>query len=358
MSEENNKKSPRLTYEDVVAAILEVKKSGKNPSINNVFDVLGRGSRTTIQKHLVSWERENGPSTFSDDRSLISLDDAIAGNFERPDMIIPGLKAGSVGSIIAPGSTGKGFACIEMCIDISTGSNLLGLDLHNPAKEDQTLFVTLEDDSDVLLERIHNITSHLKEDQIINLKKRCAFRSYYGRDMSLLDSNLMKKNDLVESLIEIGEGKRLIMLDTLRRLTDADENKSADASAILRILELVAHRTGAAVVFTHHTNKNSTMSGMGGEQGAARGSSVLVDNVRWQLNLTGMSEDEAKKNRVMPEDRGKYVQMHASKMNYGGGQFQGHWLKRGEHGILKATKLSGDLLSSQPSNNLGGRKSA
>jgi hypothetical protein len=140
-------------------------------------------------------------------------------------------------------------------------------------------------------------------------------------------------------LEQICIGKRLVIIDTLRRFHSAEENDSGAMTVLLQIIEGIAQRTGAAIIFTHHTKKGSTINGLGLDADSSRGSGALIYNVRWQLNMQSMTQAEAEnkygKNEI---ERRKYVQVFGSKINYDADGLHG-WLMRGPDGILTAADL-------------------
>ena len=68
-------------------------------------------------------------------------------------------------------------------------------------------------------------------------------------------------------------------------------------------------------------------------QQASRGSSVLVDNVRWQMYLSGASKAEADALGIDEAMRGYFVREGVSKQNYDKKPEDG-WLRRVDGGIL------------------------
>jgi hypothetical protein len=74
-------------------------------------------------------------------------------------------------------------------------------------------------------------------------------------------------------------------------------------------------------------------------QQASRGSSALVDNIRWQANLTVMSKEDAIDKYDVAEDlRKNFVKYNVSKQNSGknAGDL---WLRRMDTGILEKAVL-------------------
>ena len=106
----------------------------------------------------------------------------------------------------------------------------------------------------------------------------------------------------------------------------------------VQAFESVAHRTGCAVLITHHTNKAATLAGNGDMQQAIRGSSALTDAIRWQANLVGMTEGEAERFGVEPEKRRYFVRLELAKANYVEPS-AGVWMRRQPGGCLQRVEL-------------------
>ena len=121
---------------------------------------------------------------------------------------------------------------------------------------------------------------------------------------------------------------------------------------LVGILEGIARRTGCAIVFLHHASKSAAINGQGDMQQASRGSSVLVDNIRWQMYLAGASKDEAKTLDIDEELRGYFVRTGVSKQNYGP-PVADVWMRRSEGGVLIPAVLSNSSLTAKKK---GGRR--
>src|SRR5574337_1718566 len=83
-----------------------------------------------------------------------------------------------------------------------------------------------------------------------------------------------------DALKRAAEGRRLMILDTLRRFHIEEENASGPMAQVVGHMEAIAADTGCSIVFLHHASKSAAMMGSGDQQQASRGSSVLVDNIR------------------------------------------------------------------------------
>jgi len=140
----------------------------------------------------------------------------------------------------------------------------------------------------------------------------------------LVDAQGLINQRNMDELKKIAEGQKLVVVDTLRRVHSADENKAGQMSTLLQVFEVIAKETGAAFLLVHHTGK---------AQGSnSRGSSVLYDNVRYQINLEAMQEKEARALGIANYKRA--VKLVNTKSNYGPLE-QDKVLYRIDHGILR-----------------------
>ncbi len=149
--------------------------------------------------------------------------------------------------------------------------------------------------------------------------------------------NIMASN-WFEALKRAAEGRRLMILDTLRRFHIEEENASGPMAQVIGRMEAIAADTGCSIVFLHHASKGATMMGAGDQQQASRGSSVLVDNIRWQSYLSGMTAAEAEEWGVDDSQRPYFVRYGVSKANYGA-PFKDRWFRRHDGGVLKPAVL-------------------
>lgn len=143
---------------------------------------------------------------------------------------------------------------------------------------------------------------------------------------------------LIHDLKRAAEGRRLMVLDTLRRFHIEEENASGPMAQVIGRMEAIAADTGCSIVFLHHASKGAAMMGAGDQQQASRGSSVLVDNIRWQSYLSSMTSAEAEEWGVDDDQRRFFVRFGVSKANYGA-PFADRWFRRHDGGVLKPAVL-------------------
>ena len=245
------------------------------------------------------------------------------------DYVLPSMMAGTIGALISPGGVGKSMLAWQLATQIAGGPDLLGI---GKLPTGRVVYLPSEDLPIAIEERIHALGAHWSREE-----------------RHLIDSNVLihplrnSCRDIMSSeghdrLLQFASGRRLMLLDTLRRFHNEEENASASMNLLISRLEDITFRTGCAIVFLHHANKGVSLSGNGDQQQASRGSSVLTDNVRWQAYLAGMTKDDAQQLGVDESQRGHFVRFGLSKVNYGP-PFQERWLRRHNEGVLKSAVL-------------------
>ncbi len=246
------------------------------------------------------------------------------------DHVLPGLLAGNVGMLAGPGGIGKTMLELQLAVALATGTPACGglfseFKLEpNPAR---IVLVVPEESLLVLQHRLHAIVhalhAHLtRSDAVLEVP---SFTAHLNANLRLYPESSdgfallnwsMERTEVFAHLVHACEGARLVVIDPLRQFHACDENDSAAMNAMVQTLRKLAQETGAAVVFAHHTNKTATYLGQGDGAGAARGSSALTDGVRWQLNLSRLSPEQAQQAGIDKDDLAHFVRLDVSKANY------------------------------------------
>lgn len=256
------------------------------------------------------------------------IEDAFFADAPELDFCLPGFLMGSVGALIARGGLGKSFVALAIAILLTCGVDLLGLGRFRTGR---VLYLAAEDPWIALCCRLKALGGYLSDEEKRLVAQNLEVRPLAGASLDLIEESWSK------SIVEAARGARLIVIDTLRRAHSLDENCGADMARLVRSMEVIAQRSGASVLFLHHANKASYADG-GDSQGAARGSSVLVDNIRWQSFLCPMLEQEARKYGISEDQRFHFVKWGVSKQNFGK-PVGSTWLRREADGVLTAQKL-------------------
>lgn len=259
------------------------------------------------------------------------------------------LPVGKVGAIIAPGGTGKSQFVLQIAISIASGLPLAGGGWE-VGESGGVLALFAEDDSEEVHRRLHNTVksmgSNLSGGNLVEtLESRLFVRSMVAEDNLMTVIEPIHKNlyrtpyaeKLIRTAQEIPDLK-LIIIDPASRFRGGNENAAEDMTRFVECLEYVSKQTGTAVLVVHHANKAS-MQGTEQTQSAARGSSAFSDGVRWQMNLSAMTKDEAKAHDIPDDQRHLYLSATMTKNNYAAPQ-PPVFLRRAEGGVLLKADLA------------------
>ncbi|EGR0794414.1 helicase RepA family protein [Vibrio cholerae] len=258
--------------------------------------------------------------------------DLMAAFSETPqplDYVLPNMVAGTVGALVSPGGAGKSMLALQLATQIAGGPDLLEVGEFTVGP---VIYLPAEDPPAAIHHRLHALGAHLTAEQRQAVAKGLLIEPLIGRCPNIMCL------DWFDGLKRAAEGRRLMILDTLRRFHIEDENVSGPMAQVIGRMEAIAADTGCSIVFLHHTSKSAAMIGAGDQQQASRGSSVLVDNIRWQSYLSGMTQTEAEEWGVDDSQRGYFVRYGVSKANYGS-PFAERWFRRHEGGVLKPAVL-------------------
>jgi len=255
--------------------------------------------------------------------------------FEEPpplDFVLPGLLGGTVGALVATGGSSKSAWALQAAVKVAGGPDLLDLssiDREWPQHTGRVVYIAAEDPELLLHHRMHSLGAMLSPEQRGNLQGQLEILPCNGLGLDVSSESWKSW------LYSIADGARLVIIDTLRRVHQLDENESGAMASLVGLLESVCYRTGTSVLYVHHTNK---MGATTGEATATRGSSVLTDNARLQLNLVTMQPDEAKRLKVdegqRKGQRKRYVRLVYAKTNYCA-PYQDKWYRRVDKGRLE-----------------------
>ena len=241
--------------------------------------------------------------------------------------------AGTVGALVAQGGAGKSWIALELAMAVAGGPDLLeiGVDTTGPV-----LYLPAEDPELALRHRLFAAAPQFDDAAREQLAETLEIVPLMGQAVDLMVPAWS------EAITRMVEGKRLVVVDTLRRFHSGDENSASDMARLLGVMEAICGATGASLLFLHHTGKSAALNGGGGQQQASRGSSVLVDNVRGgQLNLIGMTEAEAKGYEIDLSTRRNYIKLVQAKANFGP-PIADRWYRRDDGGLLLPAHIEND----------------
>jgi RecA-family ATPase len=246
----------------------------------------------------------------------------------KPDN--PGvLPMGKVGQLIAEGGAGKTMILVQLAISVATGTKWLDtLSINTPGR---VLLVLGEEDEEEARRRLYRACRYNRgpyptDGSIVTV-------SLAGVPCSMIESDAKGNTSDSEFLHwlrakTVGANIKLIVVDPLSRFAGKDaETDNAAGTRFIQALESIAAVSGATVLVAHHTNKVSR-NGATKEiaASAGRGSTSLVDGVRWQAAL-------AVESVVLGEETREVVTLAFTKSNYSR-KADSILLKHGDEGVL------------------------
>ncbi len=290
---------------------------------------------TPLHQEVTTWRPPREPLNFAEMATT-----------EPPprDEVLPGLIAGSLGGIIATGGSRKSYFSLQAGTAIAGGPDTLGI---SPRATGRVVLLALEDPKQIVHERSRALAKNWSADVVEQVRENLEIWPLVGAGANLL-------NPVFLSWLRMKiEGARLVIIDTMRRIHQLDENDNGEMSALLAILEQLCAELGVTVIFVHHTAKGSEK----GEAQASRGASAITDNARWILRLDNMKAQEAENlsdrsfdgKPIGAERAGFFVQMAHAKCNYGvapkdtfspgAPKMPDQWYQAGDGGILAPVQL-------------------
>ncbi len=235
------------------------------------------------------------------------------------DYVLPGLLSGTVGLIVGQGAIGKSMLALQVGLSVATGWPVAG-GLWQPGGSGQVVVVCGEDPAKILQERLYWLRQHagIDDHMAADIDMSLGVHSAVGEDMRIVSRSSgggYADGPFLPVLRKLAQAQRLIVIDPLRFLTDADENDNGAMTRLVQTLQAVALDTGGAIVVLHHVSKGG--EGEREEWAAARGASALTNSVRWQVNLRPPNKSELTDCGISADARGLWVRVATTKVNYG-----------------------------------------
>jgi RecA-family ATPase len=252
------------------------------------------------------------------------------------------LPANVVGLLAAMGGAGKSYLAFQLAMSVVVPVPFLGIRIGAPGS---VLCLFAEDDEDELHRRGRTLLDHygLGTGAREMVAERLHVVSRVGADNMLTrtggDGDVVR-TQIVGRLIEAAQtipDLRLIVVDPVSRFRGGNANQEEHATRFVEALEVVRAETGATVLGLHHVNQAGIREG--GGQEIVRGSTALVDGVRWVATLQRLRRDQAKDYGLQEAEADRYLRFEVPKSNYAP-PFGGLWLRREAGGVLVPVELT------------------
>lgn len=238
----------------------------------------------------------------------------------------PLVPASKVGLLVARGGTGKTQALTQLALSVATGLPWFGE--YGVSRPGPVLLILGEEDAEETRRRIQR-SARAFGPVLVDSREalEAAGRNVWTFPRYGLPSRLTNDDDqpspffdnLAAFLDGAGFDWSCIILDPGSRFMGPEAEKdNAAATRFVEALEALTETRGRpAVIVAHHTSKQAGSADKT-DQGAARGSSALVDGARFVLSL---HEDpalnaEGREQKGLPVDV-RYPRLSLTKANYG-----------------------------------------
>lgn len=219
------------------------------------------------------------------------------------DYIFGAFLAGTVGCLFSAGGGSKTTTAMMLAVSMGIGRDLLNFGaLGAPLKYGKVLYLSGEDPEIIThdkMDKLHRLYG-LTDEEIVLAKKNVHIICLYGSELDMM-------NDIdLDAVVKMASGCVLVVIDTLKRIHDLDENLNKDMSKLMHRLERICSKSGASLVFLHHVSKGAESVD---SQTAARGATVLIDNARWAACMIPMTEDGLSRwsDGAFSEETGKFI---------------------------------------------------
>ena len=212
--------------------------------------------------------------------------------------VFTGFRESTVGIFAGTGGSGKSYMSLAFLLsyaDVSCRLNYLNMFENKQERRGKCGYISLEDDEELIHHRLYNLSKYFnikKNNELIdNIEIKCL----YGQNFKLAEKNLNKiviNEEAEKKLYDFCKDKKFVVIDTLRRLSNLNENDSSEMSYILRTIEKISFQTGCAIIINSHVSK-AEQDG----KNKVRGASSITDDTRFtmSLKLVNLSEAEAKR---------------------------------------------------------------
>ena len=253
-----------------------------------------------------------------------------------PDVhwVVPGLLPLGIPTVLAsqPG-LGKSYLMLQLCVALAAGKPFLDFDPQHPCA---ACYFGLEDGKDMFHRRVRSIIDHYRFCQDWTPENESNFRRNFTAPFinwksegatSFLPDLMPNLELLLTTYAERGVSPGVIIIDTLARVSDGDENTVQGLRPVLNACSRLAEY-GHTPIVLHHVGK-----GQDGARNAKdkptladrmstdwiRGTGSIVGNFRCTMQFAKVSEEEASGAGLDPEAarNGQILVFGTTKFNNG-----------------------------------------
>ncbi|BDQ29856.1 AAA family ATPase [Helicobacter ailurogastricus] len=226
-----------------------------------------------------------------------------------PEFLLQGFKRGTCGLLSSSGGSGKSFLALTIAMSMADTTHTLPSLNGLVQSRGGVLYLSNEDDKDVIDYRVWRILQHRIDQGFITNPNPVAKSldhnfvpidvvAGFRREAKFLiaEGNRVKNTGLARALETLIKEKRhkydldikLVILDTLSRFHALDENSNKEMTLLVGLLGDLARSANVGILMIHHSSKAGALN-YKNESVSARGASALVDNVRYHLTMSSVT---------------------------------------------------------------------
>jgi hypothetical protein len=264
----------------------------------------------------------------------------------RRPWAVPGyLMRGSVTVLSGQGAGGKSSLVVRWTINAATGQ---AIGQFIPSAPLKVVNYNTEDDRD---EQQRRYSAALKasghDPDVMQNIIRCGpedVGTLFERDQATGRITQTAAMAQLEELC-VSTDADVLFCDPLAELHNAEENDNTAMRAVVAAFRSLAKRLNIAVVILHHDRKGNSSPG---DMDRVRGASAISGAVRVMLTLTTMTEEEADKLGIRPEDRRRHFRIDGAKSNYAPPQ-EAEWWRLAAYEIENGEQIAACMPWQAPS---------
>jgi hypothetical protein len=248
----------------------------------------------------------------------------------------PYFPCGCVSALIGEGAVGKSTLLLTILAHVAAGAPYLG----HMTSQGRVVYIAAEDDAQEVLTRLQRVIARagLTPAQHAAITKNLEFMPVSGVSLSLLKSEfgVVYHTPLVNELADMIGTALVVAFDPVSRIHGCEENSNIVSTKLVQAGEVIAAKTGASVVFAHHTGKAAARDELD-DAYSARGGSGFADASRSVLRMMapkpGSSSVEGLELDAEQLAAENIVRLHHAKASYTA-KGSDVWLERGPNGEL------------------------
>lgn len=262
------------------------------------------------------------PELFDLNAGVVELTDELP---KPRDWVVENLLLAGKSAILGgAGGVSKTQLSLQMVNCIALGLDVCG----RATPAGKAIAILGEDDAEECKRRInaHAKTLQLSKQQKSQLQDSIRVFPMIGEDTRFTKpyNGVLDSTGLAESIVKVcrefqdtdDTPVRLIVIDHVGLIHGGDFNAREDAVQTMRLVNLIAQETGAAVLLLAHTSKSAARKDDEATADDIAGNAAWVDLTRSVVMLRTMTETEGRRLGITPENRKQFASLNVVKSNY------------------------------------------